>query len=50
METILDGFNKVASSNIDWSLTAGPIWLASLGAIAAVALVIGMVNEALNGR
>lgn len=36
METIMNGFNAVASSNVDWSLTAGPIWLLGL----AVAYVI----------
>jgi len=53
METIdmmVRNAKTLSEANIDWSLTAGPIWLAGMAAIAGVVLVIGMIDEARRAR
>jgi len=36
MDTIIKNFETLANANIDWSLTAGPIWLVALIVIWAI--------------
>ena len=50
IETIIKNARIMANAEVDWSLTAGPIWLAGMGLIAVVFGIAAVVQEARSAR
>lgn len=50
IETIIKNARIMANAEVDWSLTAGPIWLAGMAAIVVVTMTVAAIQEVRAGR